>query len=176
MANTKHAVVRIDEMAGTKNSTFLKSVVFYGSSSAPAEIDNAQVVALGDKLDREVYKATAPATGTARDALYLTAGVELFYDQTITHYLTEWVNEAGKPVRVYQLVTGGTFSATAEAFNGTPEKGKYVGYTADSTKLTIQESAEATTFGKIVHSETVGYGDGQYTYYMVDLIPATTGA
>ena len=56
MANTKHAVVRIDEMAGTKNPTFLKSVVFYNSSSAPAEIDNAQVVALGDKLDREVIR------------------------------------------------------------------------------------------------------------------------
>lgn len=174
MANTKHAVVRIDEMAGTKNPTFLKSVMYY-SSSEPAEIDNAQVVALGDKLDREVYKATAPAAGTARDALYLIAGVELFYDQTITHYLTEWVNEAGKPVRAYQLVTGGTFSATAEAFNKTPSVNKYVGYTADATKLAVQDAADATTFGKIVHTETVGYGDGQYTYYMVDLIPATAG-
>ena len=52
-----------------------------------------RLVVLGEKLGREVYKATAPtATSTVAD-LYLTAGVELFYDQTVAHYLPEWVNE-----------------------------------------------------------------------------------
>lgn len=171
MANTIHAVVRIDEMAGTTNPTFLKSVMFYDDDDQ-ADVDNAQVVVVGDKIDREVYKATAPAAGAKREELYITAGVELFYDQTVTHYLKEWTNAAGKAFRVYQLVGNGTFSATAEAFDGTPEVGKYVGYTADSTKLTIQEAATATTFGKIVYKETSGYGDGQCEYFMVDLVPA----
>ena len=100
MANNKHAVVRIDKLGGTLDGAQLESAIFYKESDA-AEIDNAQLVVLGEKLGREVYKATAPtATSTVAD-LYLTAGVELFYDQTVAHYLPEWVNEAGKPVRVY---------------------------------------------------------------------------
>ena len=43
-------------------------------------------------------------------------------------------------MRVYALnVSKGGFSATAEAFNGTPAKGKYVGFAADDTKIQIQE-------------------------------------
>ena len=92
MANNKHAVVRIDKLGGTLDGAQLESVIFYKESDA-AEIDNAQLVVLGEKLGREVYKATAPtATSTVAD-LYLTAGVELFYDQTVAHYLPEWVNE-----------------------------------------------------------------------------------
>ena len=79
MANNKHAVVRIDKLGGTLDGAQLESAIFYKESDA-AEIDNAQLVVLGEKLGREVYKATAPtATSTVAD-LYLTAGVELFYD------------------------------------------------------------------------------------------------
>ena len=157
MANNKHAVVRIDKLGGTLDGAQLESAIFYKESDA-AEIDNAQLVVLGEKLGREVYKATAPtATSTVAD-LYLTAGVELFYDQTVAHYLPEWVNEAGKPVRVYALnVSKGGFSATAEAF------------AADDTKIQIQEAADDKTFGCIDFVETVGFGDGRYTYYMITL-------
>lgn len=169
MANTKHAVVRIDKLGGTLDGAQLESAIFYNDSDA-AEIDNAQLVILGEKLGREVYKATAPtATSTVAD-LYLTAGVELFYDQTVAHYLPEWVNEAGRPVRVYSLnVSKGGFSATAEAFDGTPAKGKFVGFAAGSTKIKIQETADDKTFGCIDFVETVGFGDGRYTYYMITL-------
>ena len=161
--------MRIDKLGGTLDGAQLESAIFYKESDA-AEIDNAQLVVLGEKLGREVYKATAPtATSTIAD-LYLTAGVELFYDQTVAHYLPEWVNEAGKPVRVYALnVSKGGFSATAEAFNGTPAKGKYVGFAADDTKIQIQEAADDKTFGCIDFVETVGFGDGRYTYYMITL-------
>ena len=106
--------MRIDKLGGTTDGAQLESAIFYKESNA-AEIDNAQLVVLGEKLGREVYKATAPtATSTVAD-LYPTAGVELFYDRTVAHYLPEWVNEAGKPVRVYALnVSKGGFSATAE--------------------------------------------------------------
>ena len=171
MANVKHAVVRTDSMNGTNLPQALVNGVFY-SSEQPTAIDNAQVVVLGDKLDRENYKVTAPASTSTVDDLYLVASSELFYDQTRTHYLTEWENAAGSELRLYKLIVGNTFSATAEAFNGTPEKGKYVGFVADSTKLKVEDAAKATTFGKISFVETQGFGDGAYTYYMVDVIPA----
>lgn len=167
---TKHAVIRTDNLAGTNNPAFIRSVKYY-DGSAYAEIDNAQVVVCDSKIDREVYKATAPTAQSKRNDLYVIAGVELFYDQTKPHYLTEWVNPADQAVRAYQLVPGGTFSATTEAFDGSPDVGKYVGYTASSTKLKVQDSAaDATTFGKIVYKETTGYGNGAYAYYVIDLI------
>ena len=61
------------------------------------------------------------AESTRKD-LRLTAGVEMFYDQSRTHYLTEWENEAGKPMRVYALPTHGGFSATVEAFDKKPKR------------------------------------------------------
>ena len=95
---------------------------------------------------------------------------ELFYDQTVAHYLTEWVNEAGKTIRAYSLDSKGGFSVTAEAFEGTPEIGKTVGYTAGSTKITVQtDAADDTTFGTILEKETVGFGDGKYTYFYISL-------
>lgn len=171
---TKHAVVRIDNMAGITNSAFIRSVKYHNGSNY-AEIDNAQIVVCDSKIDREVYKATAPTTSTKVGDLYLIAGVELFYDQTKAHYLTEWVNAADVAVRAYKVHEGDTFSATAEAFDGTPDVGKYVGFAESSTKLKVQDStADDKTFGKIVLKETIGYGDGAYTYYMIDVIP--TGA
>lgn len=172
MAN-KHAVLRTDLMAGTINGAFIKSAMVYdkfGEGQKAVDIDNAQVVALGGMDSRDVWQAIAPTAASVVDDLYLTAGVELFYDESITHYLTEWVNAAGKAVRVYKLVPGSRFSATAEAFDGTPDVGKYVGFAADSTKLKVLNAKDAKTFGEIKHVETTGWGDGAYTYYMIDVI------
>lgn len=167
-----HAIVRTDNMAGTKNAAFLKSGCFYNGRE-PAVVDNAQFVVLGEKLGREAYKCTAPAADSVPEDIYLTAGVELFYDESRTHYLHEWENEAGKPMRLYKPVVGAdNFSATAEAFEGTPEVGKYVGYAAGSTKPLVQDAKDDKTVGKIVEKETVGYGQGRYTYFNVDVIAA----
>ena len=51
MANNKHAVVRIDKLGGTLDGAQLESAIFYKESDA-AEIDNAQLVVLGEKLGR----------------------------------------------------------------------------------------------------------------------------
>lgn len=172
MANVIHAVVRLDDMSGTTVDAALKSVKFY-DGDAPAAIDNAQFVVLGDKIDREVYKATAPTADSTRSEIYLVAGVELFYDETTTHYLTEWENEADKAVRVYELAPNvNHFSATAEAFDGEPEVGKFVGFAAGSTKIVVQTAKDAKTVGKITFKETTGWGDGAYTYYMIDTVAA----
>lgn len=172
MANIKHAVVGTDMLVGSSNAAYLKSVVFYKDGS-PAAIDNGNIVVIGDAIGPETYKAEAPAADSKRSLLALVAGVELFYDETRTHYLTEWENEAGKPVRVYLLVAGAdSFRVTAEDFDGTPEKGKFVAFAAGSTKLKIEDSESAdNVFGVIKHDPVkVGFGDGQYTYYIVDVI------
>ena len=96
----KHAVVRLDNMSGTKDGSLLKSVKVYKSDAAVA-IDNAQLVVLGDREGREVYKATAPVAASKVSDLVLIASEELFYDETRTHYLTEWENEAGSICRGY---------------------------------------------------------------------------
>lgn len=59
MANEKHAIVRLDLMSGTTDGSLLKSVKVYKNDS-PVAIDNAQLVVLGEREGREVYKATAP--------------------------------------------------------------------------------------------------------------------
>lgn len=172
MANIKHAVVGTDSMAGTKNPVYLKHIVFY-KDGEPAAIDNGNIVMIGDAIGPESYKAEAPTADSKRPLLALVAGVELFYDETRTHYLTEWENEAGKVTRVYLLVAGAdSFRVTAEAFDGTPEKGKFVAFAAGSTKLKIEDSETANNvFGVIKHDPVkVGFGDGQYTYYIVDVI------
>lgn len=167
-----HAIVRTDNMTGTKNAAFLKSGCFYNGSE-PAVVDNAQFVVLGEKLGREVYKCTAPTADSVPQDIYLTAGVELFYDESTHHYLYEWENPAGKPVLLYKPVVGAdNFSATAEAFSGTPEVGKYVGYAEGSTKMVVQDAKDAKTIGKIAEVETVGYGSGRYTYFNIDVVAA----
>ena len=98
MANEKHAVVRLDLMSGTTDGSLLKSVKVYKNDN-PVAIDNAQLVVLGEREGREVYKATAPTAESKPKDLVLIASEELFYDETRTHYLTEWVNEAGKVCR-----------------------------------------------------------------------------
>ena len=89
MANIKHAVVGTDMLVGSSNPAYLKSVVFYKDGS-PAAIDNGNIVVIGDAIGPETYKAEAPAADSKRPMLALVAGVELFYDETRTHYLTEW--------------------------------------------------------------------------------------
>ncbi len=169
MAITKHAVVRTDNLGGTKNGEQLASVVFYGGDSNPAEIDNGNIVILGEKLGREAYKATAPTATSVKEDLYLIAEEELFYDQTVAHYLKEWVNEAGKIIRGYSLDSKGGYSVTAEAFDGTPAVGKFVGFTAGSTKPKVQDTADATTYGTITNREITGFGEGKYEYFYITL-------
>lgn len=169
MANTKHAVVRTDNLGGTKNGEQLASVIFYESDS-PAEIDNGNIVVLGEKLGREAYKATAPTATTVKEDLYVIAEEELFYyDQTVAHYLKEWVNPAGKVIRGYSLDSKGGYSVTAEALDGTPAIGKFVGFVADSTKAKVQDSADASTFGTITDKDITGFGEGKYEYFYITL-------
>lgn len=161
---SKHAVIRTDKMTGTNVDTQLYNVKFYADDEA-AEVENGNIVMIGD-LDpdnRDVHIATAPTSGVDVGDLAVTAGVCLFYDESVRHYEDEWINEADRAFRSYGLHNGCMFSVTAEAFSGTPEVGKYVGYTAGSTKIAIAEEASATTFGKIIDSDI----SGRYEYFCI---------
>ena len=166
MANeVKHAVVRTDLMAATDVRSNLVSLKFLGNNGkTPTEIDNGNVVKLGDLIDgkRELYAATVPATDSKLSEVVLVASVEIMYD-ALKQNLDEFVNEAGKNIRGYRFVSGDVFSVTAEAFDGTPKKGSIVELTA-GTKLSAVDSATgATVIGKIKDVEIAG----RYTYYVI---------
>lgn len=170
----KHVVVRIDNMSGTANGAHLKSGKFYASSQ-PAAIDNGQLVMVTGMAGREAYKVEAPTGEVIRSQLYLVATPELFYDQSVTHYLDEWTNEANSIVRMYALVPGDQFSVTEEAFektNGEPNVGTFIGYKDGSTKFETQSAKDAKTVGVVREEETIG----RYTYYMIEVVsPIQTG-
>lgn len=156
----KHPVFYSDLMSGTVlNSPLLKSVRFKGDADAYAEIENGRIVHVG-ALDgeRDVHIATAPTADSKKDELGFVAGVCLFYDESKRHYEDEWVNEAGRPVRVYMYHPNDIFSLTKEGFEGTPEVGKYVNFTAGSVKLTVVDTESDNTVGEIIDvRQTVRY-------------------
>jgi len=162
----KHAVVRTDKMAGTDVRSYLASVVYLGvDEDKVTEIDNGNIVELGDLLEaeeyREVYKAKAP-TGTFDETkMALVANPEVMYEED-KRDLADYYNEAGKIIRVYKLHVGDIFSVTEEAFDGKVEKDAFVDTKAGSTKLASAESGKL----KVIDIENVG----KYKYYVIQVV------
>ena len=107
------------------------------------DLDNGSVVAKGDYVAPEYYKAK-DSTGFAGvildkaangnwyvevtdpgDALLLLQ-VPMIYEEYTTRmtYESNFYNASGDIVRAYELYKGDIFELSAEGFNGTPEKGK----------------------------------------------------
>lgn len=107
------------------------------------DLDNGSVVAKGDYVAPEYYKAK-DSTGFAGvildkaangnwyvevtdpgDALLLLQ-VPMIYEEYTTRMKHEsnFYNASGDIVRAYELYKGDIFELSAEGFNGTPEKGK----------------------------------------------------
>ena len=152
-----HAVVRTDNMSGTTDGAKLKSGKFVVGSNATA-IDNGNIVTIDGLVsgEREVFKAVKPAVSTALTNLYLVATPEIIYDKNNANN-DEFVNEAGEIVRLYQLEAGNIYSATAEAFDGTPTVGSIVEAQAKTTpKVVSNLTSGSTQIGKIIAKETVG--------------------
>ena len=165
MANVRHAIVRTDNMSATRDGSLLVSGRFY-NEDAVAAIDNGNIVAIGDydTNEREVRKVTTPAGTEKISEVGIVATPELIYDESTRHGFEDFVNEAGKEVRVYRFHANDIFSATVEAFDGVPAKGKYA-VVGNTTKIKVAESATGTVIGKIVEVETVGPD----TYYAVQV-------
>lgn len=151
MAN---AVVRLDNMAGTTVGTLLRSVKFY-ADGAEKEIQNGAVVKLEALIDREVYKAVAPAANTPINEVVLVASPEVMYDERKRN-LEDFINEAGDVARGYMFHTGDVFSVTAEALTAAPAIGWAVEL-AEGTKMAAVETATegATQIGKVIAVEVV---------------------
>lgn len=157
MAN--HAIVRLDNMAGTTLGTKLASLKFY-ADSAPADIDNGNIVALDSLVpgEREVWKAVAPTAKSELGAVALVASPELMYDERM-HNLDEFYNEADVAARGYVLTTGDVFSVTAEALDAAADiaVGNIVELQA-GTKLKVVATATSgvTKVGDVIAIDKVG--------------------
>ncbi len=163
-----HAVVRTDKMFGTDNRTGLASVEYFVSTTA-TDIDNGNVVVVGDLIDgeREIYKATAPAANTAIEKVVLIATPEVNYCPK-EYPIENFYNKAGKPARGYYLTHNAIFSVTKDALDGaaTPAVGNIVELKA-GTKLNVVASATSgsTVVGKIIAIDTVG----RFTFYVIQV-------
>lgn len=166
----KYSVVRTDNLMGTDVSTYLDSVRFYNGSNELAAIENGNVVLVGDLLagEREVHKATPVAANSDLKKVALVANPEVLYDER-KRGLDQYINEAGKAVRVYYLHSGDEFGITAEgldiASGHTVTPGTSIVELKAGTKLHIGASATASTtqVGKVIAVEKAG----RYTYYVI---------
>lgn len=173
----KYSVVRTDNMTGTYNGAYLDSIRYYevetvGGKSVDVEkeIENGNVVAVGDLLDgeRELHRAVAPTATTPLEQIGLVASPEVLYDER-KRGLNEFINRAGANVRIYYLHRNDEFGVTIEGLNVaagyTPKKGDAVEL-MNGTKLNVAASATSgsTQVGKIIAVEDAGSG---YVYYVV---------
>lgn len=147
--------VRIDNMSGTVLGKDLVSVKFQ-KSGVDAEIENGNVVLIGDLVEgeREVRLATAPAKDSPLSKIALIATPELVKAQKYT-VLEDFINEAGSISRGYRLTNGCIFSVSAACLTGTAAVKNVVELAASSTKLKVVASATAstTTVGKVIAIE-----------------------
>lgn len=156
-------IVRLDNVAFTKNPALIKSGKYYVSTTATA-IQNGQMVTIGDLVsgEREIHKLATPAATSTYFGLVCTP--EVMYDEK--KQLDEFENAADTIVRVGILQKGDIFSATAEAFDATPTVGKLVELAAATTmKVVATATASSTQVGKIVAIDTVG----TKTLYVVEV-------
>ena len=162
MAN--HAVIRTDLMTGTDVAADLRAIRYMGADGQTAtDIDNGNVVELValEDAEREVWVAKTPAAN-AKDVV-IVANPEMLYDER-KRSLKDYYTEAGRVARAYVPHSNDIFSVTAEALDGTPEKGKFVSVQA-GTKLKVGSSA-TNAFGKIERVEVVG----KLTYYVIRIL------
>jgi len=160
MANTKHAIIQTDLLAGTDVGAYLGMGRYLGSDGAtPTEIDNGHVVKVGNLIDgeRDLRVYTTPAANTPIDRIGIIATPERFYDG-LTHGVKDYTNEEGLNLRTY-LLTGMTssscFTVTVDGFEiaagATPEKG-WVAELMTGTKLKLVATATAgsTVVGRVI--------------------------
>lgn len=164
MANTKYAVVRLDRLSGTTDGSKLLSGRYYDNNGKAADIQNGSVVHITDTLlDREVFKVTAPTETDTKATIGLVASDELDKDSCcLVTGLNEFINKAdGEPQRIYRLESGDIFSVTAEAIEGTAQKGKYL--TLGTTTKWKAATSDANAIATVLDIETVG----SKTFYVI---------
>ena len=165
MAN-KYTVIRTDSLSGTDQRADLLSVRVYDAEDKPIAVENGAIVKVGalETGEREIYKATlATASDDINDCAIL-AGVEVMYDDRARN-LSDYINEAGKPIRAYIPRDRNFFGVTKEGFVGgtAPEVEGKVGIGADG-----KIDAAGTGLGVCKAIEIAG----RYTYYVIQIAKA----
>ena len=108
-----------------------------------ADTDNGSIVAIGEHVEGQLFKAKAYAAG---EKPYLVLTPPLAYNGrrgwTDEKY---FYNAEGEVARAYELYVGDIYTVSANAFTGDPAVGKYV----DATH-TVAESAGNNYAGEII--------------------------
>lgn len=116
----KNMIVRLDNMAGTKVGSLVKSVKYYNSSDAVAEVQNGAFVAVGELLagEREVHKAVDATT--TDENVGIVCNPEVIYDQSGLgdSDLANYINGADEIIRVMMIHEGDIFSIANETAEG----------------------------------------------------------
>lgn len=157
------AIVRLDNVAFTKNPALIKSAKYFVSTTATA-IQNGMMVAVGELVvgEREVHKAIAPVATSTYYGIVCTP--EVMYDEK--KQMDEFENPADSVIRVGMFQKGDIFSVTVEAFDATPTVGKIVELAAATTmKVVTTLTASSTQVGKIIAIDLVG----TKTFYVVEV-------
>lgn len=144
---TKHAVAGSSKLKATIAGHIYNILI-------EEDLDNGSIVAKGDYVSPEVYKAK-DSTGFAGvilekaangnwyvevtepgDAL-LVLQVPMIYEEytTAMQHESNFYNENGDIVRSYELYVGDIFELSAEGFEGTPVKGAAV--SVSNKKVTV---------------------------------------
>lgn len=170
----KHAIVRLDNVAATKNPSLIKSAKYVNNEEKPAAIDNGNFVEIlglyereikGNTVgEREIHVATTPKASSTYFGLVCTP--ELMYEQKGAEDLAQFFNEEDEPIRVIILQMGDIYSATAEAFDTVPTVGKFVELQAGTKGKVVESATEGSTqVGKIIAIDIVG----RNTFYVVEV-------
>lgn len=168
MAN--YSVVRTDRMAGTDLRDQIVSAKYMGSGSTATAIENGNVVKLDGLLEvttgvveREIFKAVTPAADDDLKDVVLVCSPEVLYDERKKD-LAEFRNEAGEVIRGYRFHSGDIFSATAGAFDGTPEVGSVIELKAGTQmKAVASNTTGSTVIGTCIEVANAG----SYTFYAI---------
>lgn len=166
MANkedTVYTVVRTDLMSGTTVPALLISAMVVDDSDKPIEVENGCIIEATALMEgeREIYKAKLATASSKIENCYLVVAPEVPYDERKKNF-SDFVCEAGQPVRGYALVHHDVFSITKEGFVGgtVPEVGATVGIGA---KGKIDASGKG--LGTVIDIDV----KQRYTYYTIRL-------
>lgn len=116
----KNMIVRLDNVAGTKVGSLVKSIKYYDSADAVAEVQNGVFVEVGELVagEREVHKAVDATE--ADENVAIICNPEVIYDQNGLgdSDLGNYINGADEIIRAILLHEGDIFSIANEAAAG----------------------------------------------------------
>ena len=153
-----NAIVRLDNIAATKNGTFIKSV------KLNKELQNGSIVEIGGLVtgEREMHVTATPKVTTTYFGMLTTP--EIMYDEK--KQIKDFINTTEKPARATILQKGDIFSVTVEAFTETPIVGKIIELgTTEVMKVVATATVGSTVIGKVVEIDIVGTN----TFYVVEV-------